>query len=456
MKKNTFISILLIGLSLSITSCQKESESGSSTPSETVSTDALPKEDQNKLAFYRETANLLNEIFKSEEVKKSMINAIKNEGGRYGAVALSDIVQMDLHSNHSASISTLKRAIDMEISRTPNKYASLSNFVKDVRLSNTTKNGAEINPMDVEFYIPYSELFSSEEDLTVTYDPIIRDDWNEGTLYTSQSSPKYIERVDDEYSKKNQTLLILPVDQTPESAYSSSVVDMNGKFIYDNPLIGEIAPAGYNYVYKGLLKSNMLNSQAVGTKDILLTTVPAIRVNSTAWCKFFGTALKLAIYRASGDIVYEENGTLRPTAGVHKPIYVKIPKTDINRRNWIPIGILFDDNWTVAEYEQYLIFCSEHNEGSYDVTFNSAVKVGLKDNKISFEAGAEVGFTVNIGLHSITRLSNQLSRTSALVNMVGDRGAGTYTISGTDYTIRRYGIVDMVFNYYHTKAVPYY
>lgn len=114
---------------------------------------------------------------------------------------------------------------------------------------------------------------------------------------------------------------------------------------------------------------------------------------------------------------------------------------------WYEGNFIFDDDWDLHEYDQKIYFASEHNIGKASASVEAKVGVGYKDGKISGDYGFSINAEVIFGNHGINRANNQLTRSSILATNVNDMGSGLKD----GFAIRRYGIVELVFNFYYVN-----
>lgn len=410
MKKSfLFFATILSGL----VACQKEKSVGEIAPiSEEVS----------KAVLYSEVANLIGETNNASSAYQ-LARMIQESGDPFETLSLESILSAMTKSGDNAGF-----AMDLldNLNNNPDKYPSI------FRQLNVTKSFVEdlsvLNSLDVEFYMPNCEEFDLEsiDKITLSYDPVVRDDYSDGYRYDLvNGSKEFIAMIDESYMEANPTILVLPKDNTEytPSLTSSEIPD-------------------------GLLTQNVTNSALIREQDILYTTVQSIRVNQSAksWCGTISKQLKLAIYRASGDVVFLDNGELQASGSCHKPILIAIPKKNIKNSTWYDnVNYLFDDDWDLHEYNQKIFFASEHNVGQTTANITTDVGIGYKDSSFTADLGFNVTAEVVFANHSQLRQHNELTRASMLATNVGMPN------SRNGFTVRSYGPIDIVFNFYYTR-----
>mgnify|MGYP004447547713 CR=1 FL=1 len=380
---------------------------------------------------------LLNEVSSlipnaSADVAFDFISLIQHNADEFETIYPSFVFSPETKGS-SAFISTI---ID-EVSKNPLQYPILSNVCLG------TKSGVDDywSELPVEFYFPNSKSFDvdAEEYLTIAYPSKETEEWTDGYKYDRMGNKMYVPYIDESYLEYNMTLIILPKDTTD---YVKPLTEEEIQ-LYLAKQSGITTKAD---LPNGKISSNITNSSDIAEEDILVTTVAAIRVHGTSWCGSISNKLKLAIYRASGDVVFNADGSLKPSGTCYKPFVIPISKDNLKANAWIEGYYIFDDDWDLHEYDQTLYFVSEHNTGKKSADLTASVGIGYKDNKPSVEMSVKADVNVSFENHSTMRQYNQFTRVSRLANITTDLGSGTYK----GYTIYSHGIVDLVFNHYYT------
>lgn len=411
MKKSIFT---ILALASVLTACQKENtiEIKQKTADETaVAPEAM---------LFNEVALLIGETPNGQSAF-DLARMIKEADNEFETLSFDDIANPDTKSG--ANTDFMRSLLD-NLNKNAEKYPAILR-----KFGQTKANIKEINDLkklDVELYMPESENFSLNNirDITVTYDPIIRDDFSSGYRYNLNTGEKiFISKVDEKYMEKNPTIIVLPKDHTEYTKAVTTIPD-------------------------GLIKQNITNSASIREQDILYTTVQSIRVNESAkgWCGAISNKLKLAIYRASGDVEFLDNGELKASGKCHKPILIAISKKDLKASKWKDnVNYLFDDDWDLHEYNQKIYFASEHNTGKTAAAVNTNVGIGYKDGKFTADFGFNVNVKIDFSKHSKLREHNELTRKSILATNVNQPNPHN------GFSVRSYGPVDIVFNFYYTK-----
>lgn len=330
----------------------------------------------------------------------------------------------------------LADAIIKEIESYSDLYPNISKLMSLTKSQES--NGLEELP--VELYLPNNDVFdlNNEEYITVGYQQADTEDWTYGYKYSKTGDKEYVALIDESYLNENPTILVLPKDST----IYSRPIKVDGSIKFPDRDTEKILP-------DGLVRENIKDSKIIREQDVLYTTIASLKADGKSWCGAISNKLKLAIYRASGDVVRESDGSLNSYGGTcHKVLLIAIPKSNLeNGGTWLDNSYVFDDNWNLHEYEQKLYFVSEHNTTKGTAAFIANIGVGLKDGKVTGDLGCSVEVNIDFGKHSHMRTNNGLERKAILANNVSNLGSG----QRNGFAIRRYGIVDIVFNFYYTR-----
>lgn len=411
MKKTIFT---ILALASVLTACQKENTveiKQKTTDEAAVTPEAM---------LYNEVALLIGETPNGQSAF-DLARMIKEADNEFETISFDDIANPDTKSGENTDF---MRSLLDNLNKNAAKYPSILR-----QLGNTKANIQEIDDLkklDVELYMPESENFSLDkiQNITVTYDPVIRDDFSSGYRYDLNTGEKvFVSKVDEKYLEQNPTIIVLPKDHTEYTKAVTTIPD-------------------------GLIKQNITNSESIREQDILYTTVQSIRVNKSAkgWCGAISNKLKLAIYRASGDVEFLDNGELKASGRCHKPILIAISKKDLKASKWKDnVNYLFDDDWDLHEYNQKIYFASEHNMGGSAQKINTDVGIGYKDKKFTADLGFNVNLSFSLSRNSILREHNELTRKSILATNVHQPNPHN------GFTVRSYGPVDIVYNFFYTK-----
>jgi hypothetical protein len=285
-------------------------------------------------------------------------------------------------------------------------------------------------------HIPYAENFDwelMEYGITMTYDPIIRDDWNEGYTYDEFGNAQLLPYVDDPYSFDNPTYVITyyhpddflaapPIPTLPSPAANAVIL-------------------GYN-----------VNHTSISQADILLSVIPEMRLTDTNYIGLFGNKVKLQIFRGSNKLNVNFDGTIGNSASgdIYKYTEYHFSKWDCKNKNWKTVNIQFDPDWDMSENSQQIVLFSKHN-----ISAKGKIKVGAKvgydfvTKKPTAEATGSVEMEMELG-SSKYRTNSVLSRRSVFAHIVGDTGLGTKLRNGNHYNVKGVGLAEFYFEHYFT------
>jgi hypothetical protein len=311
------------------------------------------------------------------------------------------------------------------------------------------KNRVSLREELIEFYasqglvihFPYEERFdwdTYQGAVTTTYDPLIREDWNEGFLFsTNGDGPqgKRIPYVDDAYSLDHATLVVTYLDE--------DFYEMN-----NTPPVPELPTPAPDAV---ILDYNV-NHTSISQADILFTTIPEVKLTGKDYIGLFGRITKVRLYRGSSKVKVNFDGTV--AAGVDGDTYrydlIKFSKDDIKLERWKTVNIQFDPDWDMTENSQQFFLFTEHNLTG-KAKANAGVKVGY--DFIKKETTAEATASVNIEVESESsrfRVNTELSRRSVLAYVVGATDHGVRTRNGIDYNVKNVGLLHFYFEHRFT------
>jgi hypothetical protein len=311
------------------------------------------------------------------------------------------------------------------------------------------KNRVSLREELIEFYasqglvihFPYEERFdwdTYQGAVTTTYDPLIREDWNEGFLFsTNGDGPqgKRIPYVDDAYSLDHATLVVTYLD---EDFYEMK----------NTPPVPELPTPAPDAV---ILDYNV-NHTSISQADILFTTIPEVKLTGKDYIGLFGRITKVRLYRGSSKVKVNFDGTV--AAGVDGDTYrfdlIKFSKDDIKLERWKTVNIQFDPDWDMTENSQQFFLFTEHNLTG-KAKANAGVKVGY--DFIKKETTAEATASVNIEVESESsrfRVNTELSRRSVLAYVVGATDHGVRTRNGIDYNVKNVGLLHFYFEHRFT------
>jgi len=290
-------------------------------------------------------------------------------------------------------------------------------------------------------HFPYEERFNWETyvgSITTTYDPLIREDWNEGYLYSltgEGSRGSLVPFVDDEYSLDHATLVVTYLDE--------DFNEMN-----TSPPVPELPTPAADAV---ILNYNV-NHTSISQADILFTSIPEVKLTKRDYIGLFGRIVKVRLYRGSSKVKVNFDGTV--AAGVNGDTYrydlIKFSKDDIKLERWKTVNIQFDPDWDMTENSQQFFLFTEHNLTG-KAKANAGVKVGY--DFIKKEPTAEATASVNLEVESESsrfRVNTELSRRSVLAYVVGATDHGVRTRNGIEYNVKNVGLLHFYFEHRFT------
>ena len=290
-------------------------------------------------------------------------------------------------------------------------------------------------------HFPYEERFNWDSytgSITTTYDPLVREDWNEGFLFSATGEGpqgKLVPFVDDMYSLEHATLVVTYLDE--------DFNEMN-----TTPPVPELPTPAPDVV---ILNYNV-NHTSISQADILFTTIPEVKLTGKDYIGLFGRIIKVRLYRGSSKVKVNFDGTV--AAGVDGDTYrydlIKFSKDDIKLERWKTVNIQFDPDWDMTENSQQFFLFTEHNLTG-KVKAKAGVKVGY--DFIKKEPTAEATASVNLEVESESsrfRVNTELSRRSVLAYVVGATGHGVRTRNGIDYNVKNVGLLHFYFEHRFT------
>ena len=192
-------------------------------------------------------------------------------------------------------------------------------------------------------HFPYEERFNWQTyagSITTTYDPLIREDWNEGFLYSltgGNSKGSLVPFVDDEYSLDHATLVVTYLD---EDFYE----------MQNTPPVPQLPTPAADAV---ILNYNV-NHTSISQADILFSTIPEVKLTGKDYIGLFGRIIKVRLYRGSSKVKVNFDGTVGAVAEADTYRYdeIRFSKDDIKFERWKTVNIQFDPDWDMTENSQ--------------------------------------------------------------------------------------------------------
>jgi hypothetical protein len=468
MKRNRshFSSILLAG-SLLFSACLPKEEL-QLTQADPVWTQTLPLDEWQQVETAKEFSQLLGEVLQDKEARVTLSTHIQQYDDFGDAVSLaallgdkqhmppSELARLD-RDGHTFSLRTgnnaFREALLHHSSARLDAYPFLERGLEafrdrperaQQRVSLQEELMAFFASQGLVIHFPYEERFDWDNyagSITTTYDPLIREDWNEGFLYSltgggiSGTEGKRLPYVDDAYSLDQATLVVTYLDEDFYEMNNTPPV----------PVLPTPAPDAVILDYN-------VNHTSISQADILFTTIPEVKLTGKDYIGLFGRIIKVRLYRGSSKVKVNFDGTV--AAGVDGDTYrydlIKFSKDDIKLERWKTVNIQFDPDWDMTENSQQFFLFTEHNLTG-KAKANAGVKVGY--DFIKKEVTAEATASVNLEVESESsrfRVNTELSRRSVLAYVVGAGDHGVRTRNGIDYNVKNVGLLHFYFEHRFT------
>ncbi|MBM3426846.1 MAG: hypothetical protein FJX97_07630, partial [Bacteroidetes bacterium] len=442
MKRNRshFSSILLVA-PLLFSACLSKEEL-QLTHADPVWTQTLPLDEWQQVETAKEFSQLLGEVLQDREARVTLSMHIQQYDEFGDAVSLATLLGDKQHMPPS-ELARLSRAGNSNSLRTgtnPFREALISHSLEHLEDYTFLKRGFEtfrarpdraqqrvslqedliafFASQGLVIHFPYEERFDWETytgSITTTYDPLIREDWNEGFLYSltgggiSGTEGKRLPFVDDAYSLDHATLVVTYLDE--------DFNEMN-----TTPPVPELPTPAPDAV---ILNYNV-NHTSISQADILFTTIPEVQMTNWSFKGLFGRYIKVRLFRGSSKVKVNFDGTVGAAADgdTYRFDVLKFSKDDVTNKRWKTVNIQFDPDWDMTENSQQFFLFTEHNL-SGKAKANAGVKVGY--DFLKKEPSAEATASINLEIESEGsrfRVNSELSRRSVLAYVVGDNGLG--------------------------------
>lgn len=469
MKRNRshFSSILLAG-PLLFSACLPKEEL-QLTQAEPLWTQTLPLDEWQQVETAKEFSQLLGEVLQDKEARVTLSTHIQQYDDFGDAVSLATLLGDKQHmppselarfgrDGHTFSLRTgnnaFREALITHSLENLDAYPFLERGLETFRdRPERAQQRVSLQEELITFFasqglvihFPYEERFDWETyagSITTTYDPLIREDWNEGFLYSltgggiSGTEGKRLPYVDDAYSLDQATLVVTYLDE--------DFYEMNNT----TPPVPELPTPAPDAV---ILDYNV-NHTSISQADILFTTIPEVKLTGKDYIGLFGRIIKVRLYRGSSKVKVNFDGTV--AAGVDGDTYrydlIKFSKDDIKLERWKTVNIQFDPDWDMTENSQQFFLFTEHNLTG-KAKANAGVKVGY--DFIKKEVTAEATASVNLEVESESsrfRVNTELSRRSVLAYVVGAGDHGVRTRNGIDYNVKNVGLLHFYFEHRFT------
>lgn len=465
MKRNRshFSSILLAG-PLLFSACLAKEEL-QLTQADPLWTQTLPLDEWQQVETAKEFSQLLGEVMQNKEARVTLSAHIQQYDDFGDAVSLATLLG-DKQTMPPSELATLSRTGNSSSLRTganPFRETLLQHSLEHLdaypflvrgfetfrarperaqqRVSIQDELIAFFASQGLVIHFPYEERFNWQTyagSITTTYDPLIREDWNEGYLYSltgGGGQGSLVPFVDDEYSLDHATLVVTYLDE--------DFNEMN-----TTPPVPELPTPAADAV---ILNYNV-NHTSISQADILFTTIPEVKMTNKDYKKIFSRFVKVRLFRGSSKVKVSFNGTTSATAEGETFRYdlITFSKDDIDLKRWKTVNIQFDPDWDLSENSQQLLLFTElRRHGKAKGTASAKVGYDFVNQKPTAEFTTSV--TVEAELeNSLFRTNSELSRPSVLAYIIGATDFGVRTRNGIDFNVKSVGPLHFYFEHRFT------
>jgi hypothetical protein len=465
MKRNPIhFSACLFAGTLVFSSCLPQ-EDASISQTDPLWTQNLQLEEWQQVETAKEFSQLLGEVMQEKEARIGLSQLIQEYDDFGDAVSLSALLgdQTSMPPSELARFTTQKNGLAPK-----NESSQLREAILDHSLANlslypflersfetfrTQKGDSQIRvslredlvaffaSQGLVIHFPYEERFdwnSYQGSITTTYDPLIREDWNEGFLFSltgDGAQGNRVPYVDDAYSVDHATLVVTYLDE--------DFYEMN-----NTPPVPELPTPAADAV---ILNYNV-NHTSISQADILFTTIPEVKMTNRSYKKIFSRFVKVRLFRGSSKVKVSFNGTTSATAEGETYRYdlIIFSKDDIDLERWKTVNIQFDPDWDMTENSQQLLLFTElRRHGKAKATASAKVGYDFVNQKPTAEFTTSVLIEAESG-NSVFQTNSELSRPSVLANIIGPSSFGVRTRNGIDYHIKNVGLLHFYFEHRFT------
>ena len=463
LNRSHFSSILLAG-PLLFSACLPKEEL-QLTQTDPLWTQTLSTAESKQVETAKEFSQLLGEVMQSKEARVTLSAHIQQYDDFGDAVSLSTLLgdKQNMPPSELASLNRLGNTFSLRTASNPFREALLQHSLErfeaypflerafetfrarperaQQRVSLQEELIAFFASQGLVIHFPYEERFdwgNYAGSITTTYDPLIREDWNEGFLFSltgGGSQGSLVPFVDDTYSLDHATLVVTYLDE--------DFYEMN-----NTPPVPELPKPAADAV---ILDYNV-NHTSISQADILFTTIPEVQMADREYKKIFSRFVKVRFFRGSSKVKVSFNGTLSATAEGETYRYelIKFSKDDVDLKRWKTVNIQFDPDWDMSENSQQLLLFSHYTRsGKSKGTASAKVGYDFVNQKPTAEYTTSV--TVEAELEqSVFRTNSELSRRSVLASIVGASNFGVRSRNGIDYNVKSVGPLRFYFEHRFT------
>lgn len=295
----------------------------------------------------------------------------------------------------------------------------------------------------------------TNKEISVTYDPEVRDDWNIGNRYEFNDNGEIVSGkqvvINDDYAYENNTLFVrnIPDYVLEDKVYVAPIPNVKTSLLATtDPYIAPGSPFWLN---------QNVDHTKISEKDVLLVTIPKIKMIGHLGNMF--TSNLISIVRGTGDIATNSDPNSGFLANSHDVIsYFEISKHNAKKKNWVELNATFDGDWDVHEASQQIVFMN-HKRNAYndeDSKLSATVAIGYDKttNTITYDPKFNLEWKMTSKKNSKIRFHSELSRKDVLSHLFGDFfGNGVQTEESIDkpYSIRSAGMFQYYFKVHLTK-----
>ena len=428
-------------------------------------TQTLPLDEWQQVETAKEFSQLLGEIMQDKEARVTLSTHIQQYDDFGDAVSLATLLgdKQTMPPSELATLSRVRNTISLRTGANPFREALLQHSLERLdaypfleRAFETFRGRPERAQQRVSLqeelitffasqglviHFPYEERFNWQTyagSITTTYDPLIREDWNEGFLYSltgGNSKGSLVPFVDDEYSLDHATLVVTYLDE--------DFYEMNNTLP-----VPELPTPSVDAV---ILNYN-INHTSISQADILFTTIPEVKMTNKDYKKIFSRFVKVRLFRGSSKVKVSFNGTTSATAEGETFRYdvITFSKDDIESKRWKTVNIQFDPDWDLSENSQQLLLFTElRRHGKAKGTANAKVGYDFVNQKPTAEFTSSVIVEAELE-NSLFRTNSELSRPSVLAYIIGATDFGVRTRNGIDFNVKSVGPLHFYFEHRFT------
>ncbi len=466
MKRNRshFSRILLAG-PLLFSACLPKEELQLTQAEDPLWTQTLPLDEWQQVETAKEFSQLLGEIMQDKEARVTLSTHIQQYDDFGDAVSLATLLgdKQTMPPSELATLSRVRNTISSRTGANPFREILLQHSLERFdaypfleRAFETFRDRPERAQQRVSLqeelitffasqglviHFPYEERFNWQTyagSITTTYDPLIREDWNEGYLYSltgGGSQGSLVPFVDDAYSLDHATLVVTYLDE--------DFNEMN-----TTPPVPELPTPAADAV---ILNYNV-NHTSISQADILFTSIPEVKMTNKDYKKIFSRFVKVRLFRGSSKVKVSFNGTTSATAEGETFRYdvITFSKDDIESKRWKTVNIQFDPDWDLSENSQQLLLFTElRRHGKAKGTANAKVGYDFVNQKPTAEFTSSVIIEAELE-NSLFRTNSELSRPSVLAYIIGATDFGVRTRNGIDFNVKSVGPLHFYFEHRFT------